>query len=105
MRRKLRWTIRARFEWLRGLIGADRRTRLREEQVAGALACMIGGLILARAVGGKESTELLEACRGFLHRTLGEAPVAPDGTKPTARHAKKVKAPRRTPLTRPPRAS
>jgi TetR/AcrR family transcriptional repressor of nem operon len=92
MQANLRRTLRARFEWLRGLIPADRRARLREEQVVGALSCMVGGLILARAVGGKESTELLEACRGFLHRTLGDAPGAPDGTKPTARHAKKVKA-------------
>jgi TetR/AcrR family transcriptional repressor of nem operon len=102
MQRKLRRTIRARFEWLRGLIAADRGARLREEQVAGALACMVGGLILARAVGGKESTELLEACRGFLHRALGDTP---HGTKLTARRAKKVKAPRRKPLTRAPRAS
>lgn len=92
MQRNLRRTLRARFEWLRGLIPADRRARRREEQVVGALACMVGGLILARAVGGKESTEVLEACRGFLHRTLGDAPDAPDGTKPTARHGKTVKA-------------
>lgn len=105
MQRNLRATIRARFEWLRGLIPADRRPRLREEQEAGALACMVGGLILARAVGGKESTEVLEACRGFLHRALGDAAVAPHGTKPTARRAKRVKAPRRKLLTRPPRAS
>jgi TetR/AcrR family transcriptional repressor of nem operon len=105
MQRNLRRTIRARFEWLRGLIPADRRAHLREEQVAGALACMVGGLILARAVGGKESAELLEACRGFLHRALGDAPVAPDGRKPAERHAKKVKAPRRKPLTHPPRAT
>lgn len=64
---------------------ADRR-----KQVVGTLACMVGGLILARAVGGKESTKVLEACRGFLHRTLGDAPA--DETKPTARHGKTVKA-------------
>jgi len=92
MQRNLRRTVRARFEWLRGLIPADRRARRREEQVVGALACMLGGLILARAVGGKESTEVLEACRGFLHRALGDAPDAPDGAKPTARHGKTVKA-------------
>jgi hypothetical protein len=44
----------------------------REEQAVGALACMVGGLILARALGERESTQLLEACRGFLRRALGE---------------------------------
>ena len=92
MQRNLGRTIRQRLDWLRGLIPDDRRTRARDEQVVGALACMLGGMILARAVGERESAVLLEACRGFLHRALGEGPD-------------KVIAARRKRLTRKPRTA
>jgi len=75
--------IQERLAWFRSLGPGGRSARQREEQVVGALACMVGGLILARAVGGTESTELLEACLGFLHRALGSAPVAPNAARPT----------------------
>ncbi len=54
----------------------------------GALACMVGGVILGRVAGGKESDELLEACRRFLHRTLdGVAPATapPEESRPRSR--------------------
>ncbi|MCI0348288.1 MAG: TetR/AcrR family transcriptional regulator [Acidobacteriales bacterium] len=105
MKRNLGRTIRERLDWLRGLIPDARRTQVEEEQVVGALACMVGGLILARAVGGKESAALLEACRGFLHRALGDVLDAPVGTKPTTRRVKKVAAPRRKQPARKPRTT
>jgi TetR/AcrR family transcriptional regulator, transcriptional repressor for nem operon len=90
MLRNLRRMVRERLAWLRGLVPAGRSAQRREEQVVGVLACMVGGLILARAVGGKESTELLEACRGLLHRALADTPMAQNAgqgraKKPTAR--------------------
>ncbi len=105
MQQNLGRTIRERLDWLRGLIPNGRRTRARDEQVVGALACMLGGVILARTVGEKESVALLEACRGFLHRALGEDPDAPDRTKATARRVRKVMTPPRKPLTRKPRTT
>ncbi len=109
--RKLGRTIRERLDWLRGLIPAGRPGRVREEQAVGVLACMLGGVVLARAVGEEESAALLEACRGFLHRALGDAPEARGRAKPAARRAKAVRvkrvkkgaAPRREPLTGTPR--
>jgi TetR/AcrR family transcriptional regulator, transcriptional repressor for nem operon len=92
MLRNLRRMVRERLAWLRGLVPAGLTAQRREEQVVGALACMVGGLILARAVGGKESAKVLEACRGFLHRALGDAPAASNATRPTDGHAKKLRA-------------
>src|SRR5262245_37123676 len=92
MLRNLRRMIQDRLAWLRGLVPAGRSARRRDEQVVGTLACMVGGLILARAVGGKESTELLEACRGFLHRALGDAPVATNAARPTEGHTTELRA-------------
>ncbi len=74
--RNLGRTIRERLDWIRSLIPEGRPGRVREEQAVGALACMLGGVVLARALGGKESAALLEACRGFLHRALGEGAAA-----------------------------
>src|SRR5262245_57190483 len=47
MLRNLRRMVRERLAWLRSLVPADRPAQRREEQVVGALACMVGGLILA----------------------------------------------------------
>ena len=70
---QLRRGIQDRLEWMRRLL-PNRRTRAREheDQVVGTLACMIGGVILARAIGGKGSEAILESCRRFLHRTVDE---------------------------------
>ncbi|MPZ16966.1 MAG: TetR family transcriptional regulator [Luteitalea sp.] len=73
-RRDLAHAVRQRLDWMRGFFPTRRRDELREEQAIGTLACMVGGLVMARLVGGKESAALLEACRDFLHRTLREAP-------------------------------
>ena len=75
MRRKLRRGIRERLHLVRGLIPGNGRTESGERQAVGVLACMVGGLILARVVGGKESAVLLEACRGFLRSALDDSPA------------------------------
>ncbi|HEX9307305.1 MAG TPA: TetR/AcrR family transcriptional regulator [Anaeromyxobacter sp.] len=69
-RRELARGIEDRLAWMRQLLPESWHGEQREDEVIGALACMVGGVILGRAVGGKESDELLAACRRFLHRTL-----------------------------------
>jgi hypothetical protein len=48
-----------------GLQGRPRAVS--DEDVMGSAACMLGGVILARAVGGKEARAILSACREFIH--------------------------------------
>jgi TetR/AcrR family transcriptional repressor of nem operon len=81
-RRELARGIRERLRWMRQLLPGG-RAREREELVAGSLACMIGGVILARAVGGKEGEALLASCRRFLHGAL-ESASASATPSPTA---------------------
>jgi len=42
----------------------------RKQQSAGTLACMVGGLILARGLKGSEGERFLEDCRAFLSEAL-----------------------------------
>lgn len=87
-RRVLARGVKRRLDWLRELTPRRRRGRAQDEQVVGALAGMVGGLILARAVGGRESDRVLEACRGFLHRALHEEPpAARSSASPPARRS------------------
>lgn len=71
-RRVLAQGVRERLAWMTALLPRrrSRTTQDQEEQMIGALACMVGGVILGRAVGGKESDAILTACRRFLHRAL-----------------------------------
>lgn len=78
-RRGLKRTIRGRLEWMRSL-AADGPSQLRKEELVGAMACMIGGITLARAVGDKDSADILRACRRFLRRVLPE-PASPRRTR------------------------
>ena len=73
-RRVLARGVKRRLEWLRELAPRRRRGSAQDEQAVGALAGMVGGLILARAVGGEESDRILAACRSFLHHALRGAP-------------------------------
>ncbi len=77
--RKLRQTIgasiRARLARLRALLPSSASRRARDRQAAGAFACMVGGLILARGLGGDEGERLLEDCRLFLQDALAPARV------------------------------
>ncbi len=71
-RRDLARGVRDRLAWMRGLLPGKSRQRTREDDAIGVLACMVGGLILARLANGKDSSEILEACRDFLHRAVDE---------------------------------
>ena len=63
-------SIRARLERLRRLFPASLSKRARDEKAAGAFACMVGGLILARGLEHDEAERLLAAVRAFLHDAL-----------------------------------
>ena len=82
-RRDLARSIKERLAWMRELLPKrwNRGDREQDEQVVGTLACMVGGVILARAVGGKEADTILDACRRFLHRT-SEAKATPASAHP-----------------------
>jgi len=71
-RRVLAQGVRERLAWMTALLPRRRSRTIQdqEDQTVGALACMVGGVILGRAVGGKESDAILAACRRFLHQTL-----------------------------------
>ena len=72
-RQSLAHAVKRRLEWMRGLFQESGRRNPPEEDLYGAVACMLGGLILARSAESKDSATILEACRKFLHRALGES--------------------------------
>ena len=71
-RQRLARGIRRRIEWMRGLLPAKAKRGRGSDPAIGVLACMIGGMILARAVGERESAAVLEATREFLHSSLSD---------------------------------
>jgi hypothetical protein len=52
MQRELGRSVKRRLQWLRGLLAKRRSDSVQDEEAVGVLACMVGGLTLARAVGG-----------------------------------------------------
>ena len=73
-RRRLARAIRERLAWLRGLLPPTGSGRADEaDHAAGALACMVGGVILARGLGGADGRALLRACRAFIDKRLGSS--------------------------------
>jgi len=54
------------YEWTAARLSAKTRRR----QAAGTLACMVGGLILARSLKDSERLEFLADCREFLREAL-----------------------------------
>ena len=70
VRRSLGLSIRARLDRLRGLLPASLSQRARDQRAAGAFACMVGGVILARGLEHDERERLLNDCRAFLRSTL-----------------------------------
>jgi TetR/AcrR family transcriptional repressor of nem operon len=74
MHRNLGRAIRRRISWLRTLDAGGHATRRDEDRAVGALACMIGGLILARAAGRGESDAILDSCRRFLKSAVDDLP-------------------------------
>jgi len=71
-RQVLSRSVRERLAWLRSLLPAGGEP-LAAESVVGALACMVGGLVLARALGTRDSRRVLSACRAFVRRSLDRA--------------------------------
>jgi len=70
-RKRLANVVRGRLAWMRRLVPQGRPRAVADEEVIGSAACMLGGVILARAVGGKEASKeasaILSACREFIH--------------------------------------
>jgi TetR/AcrR family transcriptional repressor of nem operon len=62
--------VRRRLAWLRELLPEDQRDAVADSQLIGTLACLIGGLVLARAAGGTDAAAVLAGCREFLHATI-----------------------------------
>jgi len=75
-------SVKDRLDWMRRLLPDGRRDAASDAQAIGTLACMVGGVVLARAAGPKDSAAVLKACREFLRQNA-------------ARSAKRA-APRRT---------
>ncbi|HEY1729165.1 MAG TPA: TetR/AcrR family transcriptional regulator [Candidatus Baltobacteraceae bacterium] len=69
LRRTLGGVIHKRLERLSSLVTARSREK-RERQAIGTLACMVGGMILARGLGGERGEEILAECRAFLRDAL-----------------------------------
>jgi TetR/AcrR family transcriptional repressor of nem operon len=71
--RHLAAAVRNRVDWMHQLLPESGQEAVSDDQLIAALACMVGGVILARTVGGKSSTMVLDACREFMDRALGTA--------------------------------
>jgi AcrR family transcriptional regulator len=84
-------SVRERLAWLRDLLPPGRGA-LGAEDVVGALACMVGGLVLARALGGRDSRRVLSACRAFVRQSLG-GPQRRAGSTPRRRRERVPRAP------------
>ncbi|MGB8908100.1 MAG: helix-turn-helix domain-containing protein [Candidatus Cybelea sp.] len=69
MRRSVAGEIRARLARIVDRLGTR---RARETDAAGALACMVGGLVIARALPEDEGSAFLERCRAFLRGAIGK---------------------------------
>jgi TetR/AcrR family transcriptional regulator, transcriptional repressor for nem operon len=70
VRRALTAEIRRRRKKLQALAPADVSAETLRQQVAGAFACMLGGLILARGMKEAEGLEFLKDCHSFLRGAL-----------------------------------
>lgn len=70
--RELATAVKERLRWLGSLVPKRKRNLGGDEELVGALACMVGGLILARLAGRAGSADILAACRQFLHRALDD---------------------------------
>lgn len=69
VRRRFASNIQKRLEKLRSLV-TSRSEERRKRQAAGALACMVGGMIIARGLGETAGEEFLGECRAFLSDAL-----------------------------------
>lgn len=72
VRRTFAANIQKRLDQLLALVPST--SRKRKQQAAGALACMVGAMIVARGLGDERGPEFLAECRAFLHDVLDESP-------------------------------
>ena len=77
VRRRFATNIQKRLETLRSLVASGSEER-RKRQAAGALACMVGGMIVARGLGETAGEEFLEDCRAFLRDALKSQSIRPE---------------------------
>ena len=70
LQRHMSRAIHARIDWLRTLLSGRAKSEARSDDAVGALAAMVGGLVLARALGGNDGRNVLAATRRFLDRSL-----------------------------------
>jgi hypothetical protein len=69
-RRALAAEIRNRLNQLHDLTPPQLPPKIRRQQIAGALACMVGGVILARGLEKSEGWKFLQECHSFLRDAL-----------------------------------
>lgn len=81
IRRELAAEIRKRLKQLHDLTPAQLPLEVRRRQVAGAFACMVGGLVLARALKESEGLEFLKECHSFLRDALTNSSPKPTTPK------------------------
>lgn len=81
--------LKDRLEWMRSLAPAGGKRR--EDQVIGVLACMIGGVVLARVLGQEAAPGILRGCRSFIRGALEEGPrkLRPQAASAAAPRARK----------------
>jgi TetR/AcrR family transcriptional repressor of nem operon len=90
VQRDLGDSAKQRIAWVRGLV-PDRGDG--DASAIGAIACMVGGLLLARAVDRQSSPAVLEAPRTFLRRALQDEPPAVE-VEPVRASGKRGRVPR-----------
>jgi TetR/AcrR family transcriptional repressor of nem operon len=73
VRRTLAAEIRRRFKKLQDLNPPRVPPEIRRQQAAGAFACMVGGLIIARALNESQGMKFLKDCHAFLREALASA--------------------------------
>lgn len=56
--------------WMRTLLPWRLRGAKQDEVLLGTAACMLGAVVLARALGGEDGDSVLEQSRAFVERAL-----------------------------------
>ena len=82
LRRTLAADIKERLQQLYDLAPPEVPLEARKREVAGVLACMVGGLILARALKEPDGLEFLKDCQRFLQNVLSDPAVVKSRTAP-----------------------
>jgi TetR/AcrR family transcriptional repressor of nem operon len=75
VQQKLAAAIRTRLKNLSDRISSTVPLEKRRQRAAGAVACMVGGLVLARGLEEAEALELLKDCHAFLRVALANCDV------------------------------